>query len=185
MTDTERISELMRVKNLNNVQFSQLTGIATATLSHITSGRTNPSLAILRNVVTAFPDVNPEWIFMGQGEMFLSEDGQDATDSPIVTDVQADSDPPRQPVRATSIHFPPVAAAEGASRNRRPSAYVQPDLFGSSSQTPALSGRDETQGVTLADIMNELRKTEKRPVRKITEIRIFFDDGTYESFGKS
>ena len=50
MSDTERVVEIIRVMGMNNIQFSQKTGISPASLSHITSGRSNPTLTILRNI---------------------------------------------------------------------------------------------------------------------------------------
>ena len=46
MSDTERVVEIIRVMGMNNIQFSQKTGISPASLSHITSGRSNPTLTI-------------------------------------------------------------------------------------------------------------------------------------------
>ena len=57
MTDTERILEIIRVKNLNNIQFCSATGISPASLSHITSNRSKPTLSILRNVIAGFPEM--------------------------------------------------------------------------------------------------------------------------------
>ena len=70
MSDTERVVEIIRVMGMNNIQFSQKTGISPASLSHITSGRSNPTLTILRNIVESFPELNPEWVLLGRGDMF-------------------------------------------------------------------------------------------------------------------
>ena len=72
MSDTERVVEIIRVMGMNNIQFSQKTGISPASLSHITSGRSNPTLTILRNIVESFPELNPEWVLLGRGDMFQS-----------------------------------------------------------------------------------------------------------------
>ena len=69
MSDTERVVEIIRVMGMNNIQFSQKTGISPASLSHITSGRSNPTLTILRNIVESFPELNPEWVLLGRGDM--------------------------------------------------------------------------------------------------------------------
>ena len=64
MTDKEKIELIMQEKHLNNTQFCNEVCIAPGTLSHIRSGRTEPSLNILRSVSMAFPDINPSWLFL-------------------------------------------------------------------------------------------------------------------------
>ena len=70
MDDKERIEYIILEKQLSNTEFCAKANIAPATLSHILSGRSKPSLAILRGVVTGFPDLNPEWVLLGTGEMY-------------------------------------------------------------------------------------------------------------------
>ena len=72
MTDKEKIELIMQEKHLNNTQFCNEVCIAPGTLSHIRSGRTEPSLNILRSVSQAFPDINPSWLFYDEGEMYRS-----------------------------------------------------------------------------------------------------------------
>jgi len=67
----------------------------------------------------------------------------------------------------------------------------QPSLFdenpvNSTKETIGLENRKEialrgTENVAKGVVKQEIRYIEK-PVRKITEIRIFFDDNTYETF---
>ena len=61
---------IMLEKQLSNTEFCAVTNIAPATLSHILGKRSKPTLAILRNIVTGFPDLNPEWVLLGAGEMY-------------------------------------------------------------------------------------------------------------------
>ena len=88
MEDKERIEYIMLEKQLSNTEFCAKANISPATLSHILGGRSRPSLAILRGVVMGFPDLNPEWVLLGTGDMYRS--GGVASDGR--NEVEADAD---------------------------------------------------------------------------------------------
>ena len=72
-----------------------------------------------------------------------------------------------------------LASAESASLVSSNGDY-QPSLF---DENPVNSTKETigTENVAKGVVKQEIRYIEK-PVRKITEIRIFFDDNTYETF---
>ena len=157
MTDKERIEEIIKVKHLTNVEFCNQTAMSPSGLSHILSERTKPTLSILRNVIEAFPDLNPLWVLLGQGEMFA-----DADAAP-----QGKQSNPPSPQNAMGDIFAP--AREGLPA----STPVKPQQSSATVTTPQVNV-EEVVGLTLARL--------QKPQRKITEVRIFFDDGTYETF---
>lgn len=269
MTDTERIQEILRSKNLTNAQFSTLTGISAANLSHILGGRTNPSLTILRAVVKGFPDLEPAWVLMGEGPMFReggtaarggddstppvqgfgrdvaadashvteetgapmgTDEGDDAAGLPLSADGMVDlfdfpkavSEPSRmaagaarrdaaaqrqsQGQRGGAADTGMVADTGGTDvnvlRNEDPAPYITRRTVRATPQGretaapqrrfadggPRMSERgagvsEEAARVRLSDVVRETLEQVRRPQRKIIEVRIFFDDGTYESFG--
>ncbi|MDR2147115.1 MAG: helix-turn-helix domain-containing protein [Tannerella sp.] len=68
----ERIGKIMDMRGMNSTQFASATGIKTATLSHIFSGRTFPSTEVVSKILERFPDVSPDWLLFGKGEMLRS-----------------------------------------------------------------------------------------------------------------
>lgn len=68
----DRIKELMEAQHMNQQTFSHCTGINTATLSSIFTGRTRPTLNIIESIMKKFPEVNINWLMFGQGEMMNS-----------------------------------------------------------------------------------------------------------------
>ena len=68
-----RIQKLMNSEGLNAARFSQITGIQTATLSHIFSGRNKASLDQLKKIASTFKRINREWLIFGDGDMYRSE----------------------------------------------------------------------------------------------------------------
>lgn len=191
MTDTERILEIIKDKGLSNVQFCATAKIGTATLSHIISGRSNPSLNILRSVVQGFPDLNPEWVYQGTGNMYRDLDlsmpssPQSSPSSPFVDDNNKEET------------FPPFNFPSGSDAavvgGQRAVARKNPSLSASSaaSSLVPVAGRGgapltqatPVEGPLLAEVVKETMSHYERPRRHIIEVRVFFDDGTYESFG--
>ena len=165
MTDTERIMEIIRAKNLNNIQFCSITGISPASLSHITSNRSKPTLSILRNVISGFPDISPEWIMMGTGPMFRSERGKSQ---------KPEDNTPESQVKKDDADMP--------------SLFADAEEADTTTYAPARSRQDNAWSMqpsspNIEDIVKRTLTVVQKPQRKIVEVRIFFDDGTYESVG--
>ncbi len=159
MGDKERIEYIIKDKGLSNVEFSTITGIAPATISHITSGRSKPTLPILKGILRGFPDLNPEWVFMGEGQMYKQE-----------VDEMNDSD-----------HVPPSGSYDLFS-SLDSDGNVKPI----STPRPARQPAGITPGIDKAGIKDVIRESFESMLgkqrRQIVEVRIFFDDGTYEAF---
>ncbi len=183
MTDSERILEIIKTKGLSNVQFCNQTGISQASLSHIASGRSNPTLATLRSVMAGFPDLNPEWVMMGTGEMFRTEGESVANGGEKMTNIDAAATPSSQPMAEAD-----TTAGQGLFGQTANPGQLGFEWSPNASAPRAPKSQPVVQPATIVDIPAVVRETIKqlhRPQRKIIEVRIFFDDGTYESFGSS
>ena len=167
MSDTERIMEIIKVKDLNNIQFCSATGISPASLSHITSNRSKPTLSILRNVIAGFPDINPEWVMMGTGPMF-----REGAEPKKVESEKAASDSTRQSSDADRMNtlFPMEGTGSGVKAERR--GHREPESPSAVLSTSAI------EEVVAAAVMK------MRQQRKVVEVRVFYDDDTFEAFRK-
>ena len=196
MTDKEKIELIIQDKHLNNTQFCNEVCIAPGTLSHIRSGRTEPTLNILRSIAQAFPDINPAWLFYGEGSMYKD------TDSPTLDDEQlSDSRSTGVGTRinnideAEAIHdaqlnlfaFPgntPSSYPSSSTKNANASHVNQPAVSATSSgaSRPTSHPNALTSPLSVQEIVAETLKQQQKPSRKVVEVRIFFDDGTFETF---
>lgn len=165
MSDTERILEIIKVKDLNNIQFCSATGISPASLSHITSNRSKPTLSILRNVIAGFPDINPEWVMMGTGPMFREGAGPAKSESE-----KAPSDPVRAKSDSDRMNtlFPADEGAPSKPERRGARKDSDSDMLSSSS----------IKAIVAATVMK------MRQQRRVVEVRVFYDDDTFETFRK-
>lgn len=149
----DRIKQIIDYEELTDGAFARSINVSQATISHIMSGRNkNPSTDVLQSICTTYSNVNPAWLLTGCGEMLLGG-GNSAYGK-----LPSDSD--------------------------EPNLFSSPDIIENSQSGPdalpsnmAKSVNEEAKENIVPEIVYR-----DRPVRKITEIRIFFDDNTYETF---
>lgn len=157
----DRIKLIQTQQNMSQVQFATETGISTATLSGIYTGRTQPTNAIISRIHERFPQISITWLMFGEGTMegTASTMGDYAT-APKEGDQQS----------ATASQSAANVSVAGTS-------------VASSMNVPTASqGIPFTQTVAQGVVRDVIKNIDK-PMRKITEIRVFFDDGTFETFG--
>lgn len=58
---------------MSRTDFAAKLGISNAVLSHIASGRNKASLDFVIAILTKFPDISPDWLLLGRGEMKRGE----------------------------------------------------------------------------------------------------------------
>ena len=69
MDINERILAVGAGAGMNNIEFAQALGISQAVLSHLRAGRNKPGLELVLALLQRFPEINPEWMLFGKGEM--------------------------------------------------------------------------------------------------------------------
>ncbi len=180
MEDKDRIEQIMIAKGLNKVEFSAKTGIATASLSHMSSGRSNPTLSTFRAILKAFPDLNPEWVYDGIGDMYRSAGGNSGDASTGTSNISSEASGGDSASRTSSLYSSEPTdifaniVTEISGDTRKP----QTSNIHSKSSSPIQVG----SSLSAAEIVKETLMQMHHPKRNIVEVRIFFDDGTYEAF---
>ena len=69
----DRIAHIIRAKNLTAAEFALRLGIQPSNISHLLSGRNNPSLDFVKKLKETFPEYNLDWIIFGRGPITVSE----------------------------------------------------------------------------------------------------------------
>ncbi len=70
----DRIKKLMEKKGLSPAQFADEIGLKRSSLSHILSGRNNPSLDVIMKIKSRYDEVNTDWLLFGAGQPVGKED---------------------------------------------------------------------------------------------------------------
>lgn len=184
-SDKERIELIIQEKKLNNIEFCNKTSMSPSTLSHILSERTKPTLLVLRSIVEAFPDINPMWILMGEGKMYKS-DNQTSTnannfesqqDSDFIDDIFA-------PMR-NGLGYEPKIDSSQHPQNNGSKQNPANSIATSSAQIQQVSAIKPMTETDVEKIVTTTVTQLQKPQRKVTEVRIFYDDGTFESFSSN
>lgn len=63
---TSRIIEILKKSGLTPSEFADKIGVQRSAISHITSGRNNPSLEFLIKIKNAFPEIDTDWLIFGE-----------------------------------------------------------------------------------------------------------------------
>lgn len=64
-----RIQKIIQLKKLTSSAFADKIGVPRSTISHIISGRNNPSLEFVQKILDNFPEIRTEWLVRGEGHM--------------------------------------------------------------------------------------------------------------------
>lgn len=152
----DRVKMIMDREKLTAGAFADSIGASQATISHILSGRNKPSVELILRVHQRYADINLEWLLTGKGNM--SSDSANGVDLLL-------SDPAQgYPLFTESAINPSEGRVDAENRKEM------------SSNSPSVSSKE---------IVKQEFIYKEKPSRKITEIRIFFDDNTYETFKPS
>ena len=141
--------------------FAEYIEMSPASLSSIFNGRTKPTLNIVEAIKRKFPDISTDWLMFGVGSMFSADK----------TSVHANGN---------KEDLGDGLASASADGNTPSSSSVNgtPTPSGSISLAmPHANGKAGRQDGMLDD-----SKFIDRHQRKITEIRVYFDDLTFETF---
>ena len=66
----DRIAHIIKAESLTNLQFAQLLDISPASVTHLLSGRNNPSLDFVVRIAQKFPHYNLRWLILGEGPIY-------------------------------------------------------------------------------------------------------------------
>jgi transcriptional regulator with XRE-family HTH domain len=70
MTMKERILKFLQSENKSYAQFAEEIGVQPSGISHILSGRNNPSLDFILKMLGKYPALSSEWLLFGRGSMY-------------------------------------------------------------------------------------------------------------------
>jgi transcriptional regulator with XRE-family HTH domain len=66
----ERLLEFLRVENKSSALFAEEIGVQPSGISHILSGRNNPSLDFVLKMLEKYQFLSTDWLLFGKGSMY-------------------------------------------------------------------------------------------------------------------
>lgn len=68
----DRIKQILINEQLSSSKFADRIGVQRSSVSHILSGRNNPSMDFIQKILSSFPNINADWLLTGKGKMYSS-----------------------------------------------------------------------------------------------------------------
>ena len=149
----------MESQHMTQQVFADFIGLAPATLSSIYNERTRPTLSVVEAIKKKIPNISTDWLMFGSGEMYISS-----------------STPP------DSLFPSSDQGLNGIPIVQNPML----DFDQSPSPTPQQVGQTPYSFNSVKSTRPEIERTEvkiiDKPQRRVKEIRVFYDDQTWETF---
>src|SRR4030066_1678355 len=98
----DRIIKFLTQENLSATKFADEIGVQRSSISHILSGRNNPSFDFIQKILTRYRNLNSEWLLLGSGPMYKKDDLQ----TPVA--VSSNNSPPTKTVQQLNIFQNPT-----------------------------------------------------------------------------
>lgn len=150
-----RLKQFLAAENISQSQFADTIKVVRASVSHVLSGRNNPSYEFMRAIMLSYPQLNMEWLMLGKGKMY-----KDAAPTPLPE--------PEQPLPASDLLFTDIDMDDTQSTVPESNISVTPPA----TESHAQSSSDMN---TLKEVAQTIVKQ-----RNVSRIIIMFDDGTYQ-----
>ena len=187
----ERIKKIIEREGMSQSQFADFIGVNRPTLSHVIAGRNNPSMEIVMKIHQKFPKINILWLLDGIGSyegdvMADYSPGTLIEDMTVISSTEESSQKNADTANETDTPISTSTLDEDiSSRFYQGELFAENPIFASES-TGAAKKRKETplQMPHKVPYMSDTQTDYARKFlqRKIVEIKIFYDDGNYETF---
>lgn len=152
----ERIRELMESLHKSQQDFAQFIEMSPASLSSIFNGRTKPTLTIVEAIKKKIPDISVEWLLFGVGDMYANRQA---------TATSQESPTPTSSEPMLEFDFDDEAKHSRSEKN--------------ADQT--VNSNNSVKRTRLENKENEVKSIDIVK-RRVIEIRVYYDDYTFETF---
>jgi len=182
----DRISLLIKAKNLTAAQFADEIGVQKSSISHILSGRNNASLDFIQKILLCYPEVSMEWILFGKGPIFRSaEAAANLNNDQHFSTVHTQGLPPVDLFSDLTTDKPAVFRTENdlisqadQDENVKPEEKENHDL--SPEKETTVTNSEIQNGISENKIVRpENKNNSTKSIFKIVE---FYSDNTYKEY---
>lgn len=171
----DRIKQVMDYSGLTPAQFALELGINRSGLTHLFSGRNQPSLDLIKKILVAFPQIKTEWLMMGMGSMLKNDSNPISAEKIMIEKSEPDLfshiDTNSEIKQNTSTNTPEIVIEKSSENNQlsKENPKIEPEIKPREFKNPTID--------TVPDkILNS------RENKKILKMVFLFEDNTFEIF---
>ncbi len=103
----DRLLKIIKHYSLTSSRFADELGVQRSGISHIISGRNQPSYDFIVKLMKLYPEINPDWLLMGSGSMFRTPVSIKTSPEPDLFN-QIKADIPKKPVENSGTGNPGI-----------------------------------------------------------------------------
>lgn len=162
-----RISQFLNAENITQSQFADTIGVARASISHIISGRNKPSYDFISSVMKHYPRLNPQWLILGKGRMYIDQEQQQDLLFPVEAVDKTYSD--KVFTDGRTVVSPGTVSPQTEAEDASASVSDCDSVHDSKS-----SAKDIAENVV------KTAGTGPESVKRINRIIVLFDDGSFQ-----
>lgn len=197
----ERIKQVMDYSQLSTTTFADTIGISRSGLTHLLTGRNQPSLDVARKILAKFPEISTEWLIMGMGDM-LRADNQEVQMTQPSTDEQNSNQHPAENSKIMQQvdlfgEYAPQNDSENDVVDLRHEQTEEPSVVDAAAETVMISQPQPTPDSVTPPVQQQVSRARTKPVpapmkrdknnnpvqeRKLQKIVFFYDDHSFEVF---
>lgn len=161
----ERIQLILKTQNISASKFADEIGVQRSRISHIISGRNNPSLDFIQKIIKRFPDISSDWLVFGKGSMYKEQD--------LFSTSEASKTENKQ-------QTPEIKASQSDINIDKPAELAENKEKTSEFDAPEIKSQPLKKTKTIAGYENSIRKTLSSEIsdKRIERIVIFYSDRT-------
>ncbi len=165
-----RIKKILVTESINASQLAEKIGIQRSTLSHILSGRNNPSLDVITKILNVFPEVSAEWLIRGADNSVHVREQSVAENTPKQNVINSNPDL----FSVLNTEKPQISKPEPVINDKI--VAEQPGKQDGNS----LKEEDKEAYVKYHDKSNSVENSTTSEI-SVEQVMIFFSDGTFTS----
>ena len=155
-----RLKQFLAAENITQSQFADKIDVGRASISHVLSGRNNPSYEFIKAIMSKYPTLNMEWLMFGKGKMYNTPQPAskgNAREDVLFNDLFAETES-KQPEN------------------------TEDTLLDSIEDNAEIQKLEPAQQTVPFSVIKDLVESTQQPVqqRKVSKIIVLFDDGSFQ-----
>lgn len=168
----KRIKELIETLSVSNKEFADSIGVAPAIISHVLSGRNNPSLNLIQQITNVYTNVNLNYLLNGTGSL-IGNNVDDKTTKTSNKELE---------VNPAISHLPPGARyVPPPSGTPRQSADFKAEVE-SHTNRPVKEVKEPIDRSDDEELTNSYTNVNPSNSKKVERVIIFYTDHSFREY---
>ena len=179
MNINDRFTKILEYSGFTASEFADEIDVQRSSISHIISGRNKPSLEFIVKIKNRFPEINWDWIILGQGEMLQNNSALSTSESKI--NLEEENSSPDLFTLIDEDYKNEIFIQENLQKET-------PREFNTPFPTPKKEKISDSQRLEvhedISEVQNIVNQSITNPIaeNKIKRIVFFYENGKFEAF---